>query len=155
MIKKENPPEPSAAKVMDGVPSEDKPENDKILDFDKLREKAAQPEQTAKKPRKPRAKKKLAIEEIQVSKTDLKPFFIVMNMILASAKITPLSKEEIEVGVESWFPVYQKYAKYLIGWSIWIPPLTWTTGVYISRKPELDMRKAEYQEIQEQEKQEK
>lgn len=131
-------------------PVVEKSEDD--LDFNALREKAQQSDKpaTVKKVRKPRAKK--VEPEIQVSKTDLKPFFVVMNMVLGSAKITPLSKEEIEVGIESWFPIYQKYAKYLIGWSIWIPPLTWTTGIYLSRKPELEVRQLEAENANETEK---
>ena len=61
------------------------------------------------------------------------PVFMFTNGIMKSRGIEPLTDEEMQTGVDAWFPLIDHYAPKLEKYSMWIAPLAWTTGVVMVR----------------------
>jgi hypothetical protein len=111
-------------------------------DLAKLLEKRRQREaEKAAKPKRGRPRKKQAQVEISHDEAQaiLGPIFLVTSSILESRGVEPLSQEEIQNGVNAWYPVLNKYMPVLGEHSVWIPAVMWTGGVIAVRAlPEND-----------------
>lgn len=106
-------------------------------DLGRLLEKRRQREaEKQAKPKRGRPRKsKQAQVEISASEAQaiLGPVFMVASSILESRGVEPLSQEEVQNGVNAWYPVLNKYMPVLGEHSVWIPAVMWTGGVIAVR----------------------
>ena len=93
-------------------------------------EKEREKQSKGKRGRKPGSGRKSKSDK---KKELIQPIFMFANGIMKSRGIEPLSKEEMDTGVEAWYPLIDHYAPKLEKYSMWLAPLAWTTGVVMIR----------------------
>lgn len=70
---------------------------------------------------------------IQPNRSDLKPFFQTISMVIESFHGEKLSETEIDSGCDAWFPVWEKYYPMITDKAIWLPGTLWSFAVIAPR----------------------